>query len=601
MPTIKLHPEYASSITGSNTKTKKVASPSDDKNAGPSAEKNSSSLNSKPNKGSRTVYDESLLFGMGSDLIKNVAKIMTGSLLTDVVKVVLKDKDYTWEKALYDSLVDSGPSRLFTDYINSFAVRTLSFLPPEISSQIFALPSVVFFRAATSDSNPNAKSAERDSSEAEIKMKAEVNERPFSKWVGSLSGYFKKNVQPRLNLLFEKLFGISAGVELKDAQGNNILNAKGKAIKTNPKVQIKRLLTTAGAFLAGTALLPRHTKTTGTDLVKTPLRATINTISTSLFRLNTTLLHMGVGPHRKGKNFEKCYDASVQEKSLVPLIQYSADNIGALLSKYIPLNGAILGIFTRLVAEIPGTFLSAGLVPFAKQDRLTDEWRLLGQRVALPMTRSFRHALRPMYKFLAKNVYSKFGGMYDPKIENMYDVDIGLKKPAELDPELDKKYAKGIVPTFMMLVSESFGLVAEIPKLFKKCMLQSDTKNAIDVWVQKSVNRRLDFEKEHGFKAPTHGTAEEKMILNDVQRKRVEQIEAKELSRGFKMVWDSESKGYKKINAPIPSADNDDDDAKVDIQENVNDFEDAKKVRLSEASKIEEETTKEFLLHQQVA
>lgn len=597
MPTIKLHPEYASSITGSNTKTKKVASPSDDKNAGPNADKTSSSK-SKPNKGSRNVYDESLLFGMGSDLVKNVAKIMTGSLLTDVVKVVLKDKDYTWEKALYDSLVDSGPSRLFTDYINSFAVRTLKFLPPEISSQIFAMPSVVFFRAATSKSNPNAKSAARDASPREEAMKPEVNKQAFAKKVDWLSKRFIKHVQPKLNLVFEKLFGITAGIELKDAQGNKILNADGKGIKTNPKVQIKRLLTTTGAFLAGTALLPRHTKTTGTDLVKTPLRATINTISTSLFRLNTTLLHMGVGPHREGKNFEKCYDASVQEKSLVPLIQYSADNVGALLSKYIPLNGAILGIFTRLVAEIPGTFLSAGLVPFAKQDRLSDEWRLLGQRVALPMTKSFRKALRPLYKFLAQNVYSKLGGMYSTKIENMYDVDIGLKKPAELDPELDKKYAKGVVPTFMMLVSETLGLATEIPKLFKKCMVQSDTKNAVDTWVQKSVNRRLDFEKKHGFKAPTHGTQEEKANLTDIQRKRIEQIEAKELSRGFKMIWDNEKNGYKKINAPIPSMESDDDDAEVNIQESASVVEDPKRIRLTEASKKEEENTKEFLLQQ---
>jgi hypothetical protein len=592
VPTIKLHPEYASSITGSNTKTKKVASPSDDKDAGPNADKASSSK-SKPNKGASNVYDERLLFGMASDLVKNVAKIMTGSLLTDVVKVVLKDKDYTWEKALYDSLIDSGPSRLFTDYINSFAVRTLSFLPPEISSQIFALPSVVFFRAATSKSNPNSKSAARDASSAEDILKVAVNEQPFAKAVDSLSNYFTKNVQPKLNLVFEKLFGVSAGVELKDAQGNAILNADGKVIKTNPKVQIKRLLTTCGAFLAGTALLPRHTKTTGTDLVKTPLRATINTISTSMFRLNTTLLHMGVGPHRKGMNFDKCYDASVQEKSLVPLIQYSADNVGALLSKYIPLNGAILGIFTRLLAEIPGTFLSAGLVPFAKEDRLSEKWRLLGQRVALPITKSFRQALRPHYKFLAQNVYSKvLGGMYNPKIKNMYDVSIGSKKMAELDPELDKKYAKGVIPTFMMLVSETLGLAGEIPKLFKKCMIQSDTKNAIDVWVQKSVNRRLDFEKKHGFKAPTHGTVEEKASLTEEQAKRVEQIEAKELSRGFKIVWDSENNGYKKINAPIPSADNDEDDSKVDIVES------SSRAKLSEVSKKEEQTTKEFLLQQ---
>ncbi len=596
MPTTKLHPEYAPGITRSTYSSKSVARPSDDKGAGPSTTKSNSKPEKKSKKGASNVYDERLLFGMFSDLVKNVAKIMTGSLLTDVLKGVLKDKNFTWEKVLYDSLIDSGPSRLFTDYINSFSVRMLKFLPPEISSQILATPSVMFFRAATSGSNVNANSASNSVSEDEKVLRDEIKQQPIFTWVKKLSEYFEANVQPKLNVIFEKMFGVTAGVELKDAQGNLILDEKGKALKTNPKVNLKRLATTAGLFLTGTAFLPRHTKATGSDLVTTPLRATINTLTTSLFRLNTTLLHNGVGAHLKGTNFDKCYDASIQEKTLVPLVQYASDNIGALLSKYVPLNGAILGIMTRLIAEVPSTFLSAGLVPFAEQDRLTEKWRLLGQRVWLPVTKNLREFLKPMYKGLAQNVYAKvFGGMFNPKIKNMYDVDIGKSATIELDPELDKKYAKGIVPTFMMLVSETLGLFGEVPKLIKECSIQSDTKVNSDIWVQKSVNRRADFVKQHGFRAPTHGTAEEKAQLTDEHRKRVEQIEAKELSRGFKMIWDNEKNSYRKISAPLPSMEDDDD--KVDIQ-SMSTEEDPARLRLSEVSRREEEATKEFLLQQ---
>jgi hypothetical protein len=594
--TTKLHPKYASSITGSDYKRTKVDRPSDDKNAGPIADNKNS--NNKE-KSASNVYEERFLFGMASDFVKNVAKIMTGSLFTDLLKGVLKDKKYTWEKVLYDTLVDSGPSRLFTDYINSFAVRTLSFLPPEVSSQIFAMPSVVFFRAATSGSNVNANSAAKNMSPEEEEMREQILKKPFVRWIKNLSGFFQTKVQPKLNFAFEKLLGVTAGKELLDAEGNKILDEKGKVIKTNPKVALKRLMTTAGAFLAGTAFLPRHTKATGSDLVKTPLRATINTISTSLFRLNTTLLHNGVGAHVKGgANFNKCFDASVQEKTLVPLIQYSADNIGALLSKYIPLNGAILGILTRVITEVPGTFLSSGLVNFAEGDRLTEKWRLLGQRVWLPVTRSFREVLKPLYRFLARNVYSKLGGMFDPKIKNMYDADIGKEKPVELDPELDKKYAKGIIPTTMMLVQETLGLFAEIPKLLKDCAVQSDIKVQSDLWTQKSVNRRIDFFKQHGFRAPTHATEEQKANLTEAQRKRVEQIEQKELSRGFKMQWNEEKQAYQKISVPLPSIEDDEDDAKVDVQNMRTYHEGRELVKANKQKTDEERGTQEFLLQQ---
>lgn len=598
MPTTKLYPEYASSITRPTQKQTKVAGLSNTKESGLSAEKQNSKTETKTKKGASNVYDERLLFGMFSDFVKNVSKILTGSLFTDVLKGVLKDKSYTWEKVLYDSLVDSGPSRLFTDYINSFSVRMLKFLPPEISSQIFATPSVVFFRAATSGSNVNANSAGKNASEAELALREEVKKQPIFTWVKNLSGYFEKKVQPKLNVLFEKLFGVSAGVELKDADGNAILDEKGKILKTNPKVQMKRLMTTAGAFVLGTALLPRHTKTTGSDLVTTPLRATINTITTSLFRLNTTLLHNGVGAHMKGANFDKCYDSSIQEKTLVPLTQYASDNIGALLSKHIPMNGAILGTIVRVLTEVPTTFLSAGLVNFAEGDRLTEKWRLLGQRVWLPVTKNLREYLRPMYKFLSQKIYSPtLGGMFNPKIKNMYDVDIGNDPTVELDPVLDKKYAKGIVPTFMMLVSETLGLFAEIPKLLKECAVQSDTKNNSDTWVQKSVNRRLEFFKQYGFRAPAHAGPEGKAALTDEQRKLVEQMEAKELSRGFKMIWNQEKNAYQKISVPIPSMD-EDGDGKVDIQDMRTYHEAPDRIKVSPKKIEEENAAKEFLLQQ---
>ena len=136
MPTTKLYPEYASSITRPTQKQTKAAGLSNSKESGLTAEKQNSKTETKTKKGASNVYDERLLFGMFSDLVKNVSKILTGSLFTDVLKGVIKDKNQTWEDVLYKSLVDSGPSRIITDYISAFSVRIMRFLPPELSLKL---------------------------------------------------------------------------------------------------------------------------------------------------------------------------------------------------------------------------------------------------------------------------------------------------------------------------------------------------------------------------------------------------------------------------------------------------------------------------------
>lgn len=543
MSTIPLHPEYASSSIRRPVPSRSLRNETHKDNSTASPELD--------------LKKESLIFGITSDVIKNVGKIMTGSLFTDLLKGILKDKNQTWEEVLYSTLVDSGPSRFFTDIINAFSVRFLSFLPPELSSQVFASPSVVFFRAATSKHNVNNTSAKNNMSPEEEELFKEVQKKPFVKWVNYIGKNFQKHIKPKLDVIFQKTIGVKAGQALKDKNGNFIYNAKGKKIISNPIVNLKHLLGMTAAFLFGTMLLPRHTKSTGQDSVKTPLRAMINTISTTLFRLNTTLLHNGVGPHKDaGANFDKCYDTSVKEKTLVPLVQYTSDNIGALLSKHIKMNGAILGIIARLITEIPSTFLTAGLITLSKGDRLSDEWKILGQRMWLPVIDNFQKILKPFYKTLAKHGYSKFlGGMYDPKIKNMYDVSIGNNKFASLDPELDKKFKKGFIPTFALFVKEVASIFIDLPTIFSKAKIDSDIKRKMDVWVQKSVNRRIDFENKYGFKAPTHQNEELKSQLTDEQREYVAKIERKELSRGFKMVWDQENQSYKKEDVKIESMD----------------------------------------------
>jgi hypothetical protein len=512
-----------------------------------SAEKNSSAKTSAPSNTKSTDqklqwYDHIISFkkkakepekgafvvGLFNDVFKNIAKILTGSLLTDTIKALNKNGDLTWQQAIYKTLVDSGPSRILTDVVSTFAVRFLNgnhsflglfklpYIAPELSSQIFALPCVIFSRAMTQGQNVNSISTQDNMSEENKLIEQEIieNNHPFyqlSKW---LSKGFGTHIKPYVDSTLS-LIGIHAGKPLLDNENKPIYekkengeiktNSKGEpiALESNPQIDMKRLLAVTGGSFIGSFFMPKGTTAFGFEEAKSIPRVLLSILTTSLFRLNTTLLHNGVGMHfNGGANFDACHKASVVEKMLVPFTQYAADAFGTYLSKFIPfMNGASLSNILRMVVEIPATYLSNGILNVAKTDRMSDDWTYLSHRIWKRTSDAIEDITKPLFVTLSKYIYSPMFGMFDPKIPNMYGVDIrpqATQNRDQLSDEIAEKYKSklGILGDLGFYLTKSAVIPWELKRLFSECgqhsrEVEQELKDRVESQNLENLNRKL--------------------------------------------------------------------------------------------------------------
>jgi transcription termination factor NusB len=460
--------------------------------------------------------EKNLFVGIFNDVFKNIPRLLTGSLLTDVIKTLYKNADLTWQEAIYKNLLDSGPSRLFNDVLNSLIVRFLNgnhsflwlfklpYLAPEIASQITSPVMVTLMRALTSKSNPNAKSARNNPSPEQLELKKTIVEknRVFLRLVKSLGEKTMNQLKPHMDRILS-LIGVHAGEIQKDKEGRVIYErAKNGKLKRHDDGTPKLLYTNqrinkgllggvvAGSYL-GSFLLPRHTAAFGFEEAKNIPRMITSTLFTTFCRLNTTMLHNGVGMHvQGGANFDHCFRTSLVEKLLVPFTQYFSDAMGSFLAGKVPINGAVLATTLRLITEIPATFLSNGLINIAKEDRLDDEWTYVAHKIWKPVVDATDMVLRPVFNLICKG-YGVAFGMYDPSIKNMYGKDIrneATKAKDKLPQEiLDKFKDNTIIDNLKLFMKKSLAIPKELIKLKESVVKHSDE---VEAHIQNTVDKR---------------------------------------------------------------------------------------------------------------
>lgn len=525
MSAIQLHPEYASrkiGLSGQNTSdTAKKQNPNEKISTERAAdEPKLSFLLDNPmfsfSRREQEKEERSLLVGVFNDIFKNVPRLLTGSLLTDVVKSLYKNADLTWQEVIYKNLLDSGPSRLFNDVLNSLMVRFLNgnhtflklfrlpYIAPEIASQITSPVMVTLMRAITSKSNVNAKSARNNISKEQGEILDQINDgkRWFFKMVDSLSGDTMDKIKPGVDKVLSAI-GIHAGELQKDKEGRDIYERdKNGKVKKDKQGNPKRLYTNqrvnkgllgsivAGSYL-GSFLLPRHTAAFGFEKAKNIPRMLFSTIFTTLCRLNTTMLHNAVGMHRQaGANFDFCFRTSLVEKLLVPFTQYFSDALGSFLAGKVPVNGAVLATTLRLFTEIPATFLSNGLINIAKKDRVDSEWTYLAHKLWKPVVDGTEKLIKPMFAAICK-VYGMTLGIYDPRIPNMYGKDIRtpeIKAKENLPDEIKEKYKDANIISDLFLFAKKVGQIpGELLRLRKEV---GDHAEEVEAHIQKTVDKR---------------------------------------------------------------------------------------------------------------
>jgi hypothetical protein len=494
------------------------------------------------NKKATEKEEKNLLVGIFNDVFKNIPRLLTGSLLTDVVKTLYKNADQTWQSAISDNLVDSGPSRLFNDVLNSLIVRFLNgnhsflgliklpYVAPEIASQLTSPVMVTLMRALTSKSNVNAKSAKSNSSpeQLEIKTTIEDKNRIFYRMVQMLRGNTMDKLKPYIDKTLS-MIGIQTPKVLKDKEGRVVYrrDENGKLIKdekgnpkvlySNPKINKGLLGGVVASSYLGSFLLPRHTAAFGFEEAKNIPRMISSTLFTTFCRINTTMLHNGVGMHLQGgANFDHCFRTSLVEKLLVPFTQYFSDALGSFLAGKVPINGAVLATTLRLITEIPATFLSNGLINIAKEDRLDDEWTYVAHKLWKPIVDATDSVLRPVFNVICKG-YGLAFGMYDPSIKNMYGIDIRNEKTKAKDnlPQeiLDKFKDNTLLDDLAMFAKKSLAIPRELMKLKDTVVKHSDE-------VESKIKRTVDTRNHNiDLRLAAEAVLEERRVLEELQTK----------------------------------------------------------------------------------
>ncbi len=468
---------------------------------------------SKP-KNAPSLEERSFFVGLFFDLIKTLTRITTGSYLPSVISNFIKDSHVTMEESITKTTFDDLCSRFACDFINTITERlfngktkilgfTLPHLPSEISSQLLAIQTVFASRTATRHQNVSKKSAKHHSSPEEQELAKEVAKRPIAAVADTISKYFETKIKPSLDTILKYSLGIHDSQVIKDSQGKVILKEDGEPLKTQPKVNYPWFFTSiGGSFLASMLLLPKKTQQAGfADVKGSPLRGFLNILWNTFNRLNTTVVSSSTNIHLEGKNFDACFENSVQDKTFLPFVQYTCDALASVLSDRIPfINGFTLSTIMRIVTEVPITFLKSGVQRIAKNNRISPEWSYLSYKILKPFANLMEKLTKPAIKFLTQNVYTRFPlpfiyewRIFDPKIKNMYDIDIQKNKSEA--KEGSEQFEDNWLKTLWLLTKHTFLSPFEVYDLVKDSGKQYEEKVTKIDNVIKTHEAKLEAEK----------------------------------------------------------------------------------------------------------
>jgi hypothetical protein len=512
--------------------------------------------------------------GIFEDFLKTIAKILSGPMLTDIIKNHIKsppieslseDEKHkiSIERNIYDNFLDSFPSRFMSDFFGAVFIRLsksgafgqkMAKAPAEVQSQIVATFWTMIMRAMTSDHNSNGRISSTDDCAEAIEAREAALKGGGSRFIRILANAFNKYLKDPMDWIMAKTLGIHAGKPILDEEGNLMKNKKGKVLTENPTINWNQLWGVSSlSFIGSLFLLPRATAGFGFDDIfhtKGTLQALwrmFTSVSLSVLgRLQTTLWHnatkMG---NEEGHGFDSCFRTAAVEKTMVPLVQYLADAIGAGLSKFVPVNGASLAMIIKLPIELIATFLTSGLAGLtSKGDMVPEHWRALGIKFLDPMVKWMESYIRPVYKFFLLLPYRMAGlfpgenlgkmGTLPPYswFKNLFDPNLKQKAPREIPKEQREASQISWSEAIKIFTKVSFVdlWLKDIPRLFpaiRRSMEKiSPLKEIMDkkleepeLFIPKKIKTKLKKESQETLSTPKNPRTETELRKEEVEEK----------------------------------------------------------------------------------
>lgn len=378
--------------------------------------------NNKSKKNAPKEKEHSLLYGVYADVAKSLWKILSGAMITEILRGVLKtNKSFSLEKIIDKAFRVDFVSRFVGDFGGALTVRLFNgktklfgVLFPKIhtaiSSQFFTNPWVKFWRTLTSSENLNRLTVEDSKDSVKLEASKNLRELGWMKTLNKIDRFYKKSVEPKLGWVMAKVFGIKPGEKTED----------GKT--SDPTINWMQFGGVAAAAAVATYSLPGDTQIFGFEDVnkskgtfKTIVNSVITWGLTSLVRLENYVFNNAVTI--PGMGMEKGIEISLREKGFIPMAQYACDNIAAIMSKTTSMNGAFLSSLIRLPVEIVTSFMTASLIGISDEDRVPQNWVLLANRIMKPVADTLDKGLKPIFRNLVKYVYRPLFGFYPEKLE----------------------------------------------------------------------------------------------------------------------------------------------------------------------------------------
>lgn len=392
--------------------------------SGQKADQNNKS-NVSPAAPEKKNQGQSFFYGIYADAVKTLWKILSGAMLTEVVRGVLKtNKEFSLAKIIDKAFRVDFISRFVADFGGALTVRlfsgnakilgwTIPKIHTALSSQVFTNLWVKFWRAMSSSDNLNKLAADTDNDPRAQKAIKRLESLGWMKGLKKMDKIYKEKLSPALSWIFGTIFGIKGGS--KDA-------VTGK--ETKPSVRWAQFGAVAAASGILTSLLPRDTQIYGFEdvhksknLKETLWNSVVTWCLTSVARLENYIFNNAVTLQPKGYGYDACKKVAVREKGFIPMAQYACDNVAAVLSKSLPINGAFLSSMLRLPIEIATTFMTASLIGISKENRVKDHWIYLADKIMKPLARVVETVVTPIFWVIKNVIYRPIFGFFPAELD----------------------------------------------------------------------------------------------------------------------------------------------------------------------------------------